>query len=370
MPVYRRKRTDGSLYETYTVDFTFRGTRIHVDTGLKSKAEANKWLNAKKRELAEDLASQRLTRRPRSLSLKQAMDRYVEERLSLSSSWKTSERYVVKKLMDEIGGHLPLHELSTATLAPLIARKLRSGLAPSTVKRELVILKAMHNHARDVWEYPGLRAIAWKKLVPKQPDVEIQIPTIGQVRDLFVNATPRLGNVIMFAVLTGLRRHEIKKLKVDMVDLNEKVIRFTGKGKKTVTLPLSSEAASVISLALTSRLSSTQPAKSSPVFDMTNFTREWNAARRKTGLQGTRFHDLRHVFATLFKANNNDPIHLMTAMRHSDVDTSLIYVHADKSSLLPSLEKVGQTLSQAFQNRSTPSLPWNEGEQPDKPTDE
>lgn len=374
MAVYRRKRPDGSLYETYTVDFIFRKVRVNADTGLRSKAEALKWQTAKKREVAEDLASQRLTRRPRSLSLKQALDRYVEEKLGLSRSYKKSEKYVVDKLVTEIGGHLPLHELSTATLSPLVARKLRSGLAASTIKRELTILKAMHNHARDVWEYPGLRAIAWRRLAPKGPEVEIKIPGVEKIRELFVAAPPRLGLVIMFAVLTGLRRHEIKKLEIANLDTSKATLRIMGKGQKEATLPLSSAAMFVASSAINLQRSSTQLGKLSHVFDMTNFTREWNAARKKAGLRGTRFHDLRHVFASLFRETTKDPLHLMNAMRHSDIDTSLIYVHADKSPLLPSLEKIGEALFPPSQTKSTPSLPWNEPTQQvlplDKPTDE
>lgn len=379
MSIYRRKRRDGTLAATYTADFEFQKVRIAEDTGATTKAEALKWVTAKRREILEDRASSRSIKKRSGMTLKEAMGRYVDEQLRKSSNYETSAKYVVDKLLKEIGPDVRLEDFSTALLKPVITRKEMDGLAPSTIRREIGILKAMHNHARDIWEYPSLKPVAWRKLSPSGGGKPIILPPLYKIRELVEAATPRMALVIEFAVLTGLRLHEIRKVRVQDFDPEQRTLHFSGKGKKEVNHPLSTAAVRVIasSLELQRRSAPTSPhlltqqGQSSKLFDTTNLRREWTDAKRRVGLSSMRFHDLRHVFATLMeKAAKGDPLTLMKAMRHSDVDTSLLYVHADNSRVSKSLEAVAEALSTASPKPSKPALVWKSDEPGETPTGE
>jgi integrase len=59
-----------------------------------------------------------------------------------------------------------------------------------------------------------------------------------------------------------------------------------------------------------------------------NFTTHWTRARTKAGLPTVRFHDLRHLSATLAATTGASTRELMARMGHSSPRAALIYQHA------------------------------------------
>lgn len=358
---FLRKKPNGGFYEGYWVDFEYRRTRVHQNTFETTRGGVDRWVRDKRAEIDREVeAALRLSTASRQMTVKEALERYWVEHLSLTlqnDTSKVTDRYRLSNLQSEPAMQKRLEDLTTADVKALTAKQLAAGLAPATVKRNLIPLMAMHNMARDVWEYP-VKTIAWKKVRPAIPKVEIIPPTIAEVRAIAMNAKPRLARVIMFAVLTGMRKHEIENLEWHNIRLataeTPGFVRIKGKGAKSVTLPLSS-AANLL-------LSSMLPAQSSHVFDMKNFQREWESARDRAGRRHTRFHDLRHAFATQFREGTKDPMALQQAMRHDDIATSQIYVHADKSALLPSLERVAEKFSGLLEISRITSPVENDGQ--------
>lgn len=349
----RRKRPDGSYYEGLCVDVWHRGHRINGNTGETTKAGVEKWLKDRKAEIDQRLAASRQsTALLRNLTVGTALARYLLEHLQFKvrKDWEPKEQEAARKeqaqrllrLGSAIGTDVRLTDLSTAIVQDAVAKQLAAGKKPQTIKRELVTpLKAMHVMATEVWEHQ-VRPISWKRiaLTLNAPKREIIPPTEEECGRLIEAATPRLAMAIMFALSTGFRLDEIYRARWDRfrpaTDTQPATLTIIGKGAKEVTLPLNSVATSLVL--------SMQRGPSSRIFDRTNYRREWDSARRKAGLPGTRFHDLRHAFATLFQSQVKDPLALKNAMRHSDISTSLIYVHADKSTLSQSLEAVATKL--------------------------
>lgn len=333
-PFYRRKRRDGTIEETWTVDKTYRGVRINRSSGLSNKKEARKWLAEQIEEVDRRLVSQPSTKGLKRYNLEDAFLEYWQKKLQFSRSAKV-DGFILKKLLTQFPQKMRIEDLSTAMVADWIALRKTSGLAPASINRYMSILRAAHTYMRDVMEYP-VRTIAWKKLSQRVPERVKTTPTPEEVDALIAAAHPKLAPAIKFAAITGLRWHEVYGLDWSSIDLDSRQMIVLGKGDKEVLLPLSSVA--------TSLLSSIPRGSSSRVFDPTNFRPRWNAARIAAGVH-IRFHDLRHAFATWLDQMGAPVQDIKQSMRHSNIATSLIYVDAKGRKLLPYLEKVGSLLN-------------------------
>jgi integrase len=345
MGLYRRKKRDGTKAETYSADFLYRGIRVSENTGALSRKDARRWIECRKIEIDQRLDDPR-NFNDSDLTIEQALSRYWEEKLHKSRSAFDTEVYMVKRLIRIMDAGKPLREMSTADVAKYISIRGES-VSAKTIIREVRILSATYNWARDVWEHP-VRPIAWQKIIPK-PEIRVRRhPSMEEVRALAAAASPRLQRVILFAVLTGLRKAEIKSLKCRQIDLKKREMILIGKGNKEAALPLSSTALSLIS--------SESQDPSRRVFDTANFRREWDKARTAAGLKHITFHGLRHAFATYLDDMGLPVTATKDAMRHSDIATTLLYVHADKKRLSDALETLGNTLDLSS-IRSTGSSP-------------
>lgn len=375
MALFKRKQRDGSLSETFHANFQYRGKRVVRNTFATTKKDGERWIKERKAEIDLE-GSQRSLKKNERLTLEMAGLRYWTEHLRHLPGGK-SEKYRLQQIIEEIGPGMMLEDLTTADMKALVARRQASGgVTGKTANRDLHPIKALHNMARDVWEYP-VKGIAWKKVKAKERKRALTIPTRDDLKALVTNVPmpvrgrstgiPRLAHVIMFAAITGLRRTEIKKVQWTHLRQNSEgmpLLWVRGKGEKEEVLPLSSAAISLIS---------SIPRTTSPfVFDLGSFNREWGATRDRAGLRHIRFHDLRHFFATtLRKAMREthgavDPLMLKDAMRHSDLATSYQYVHADNQELLPSLDLQAGKLTDLLSLLPT-SLPENE-QTPDDPS--
>ena len=64
------------------------------------------------------------------------------------------------------------------------------------------------------------------------------------------------------------------------------------------------------------------------LFNHANFyARQWHAACKVAGLEGTKFHTLRHTFISLRAREGTEPHVLMAWAGHSNITTTMIYTH-------------------------------------------
>lgn len=64
------------------------------------------------------------------------------------------------------------------------------------------------------------------------------------------------------------------------------------------------------------------------LFNHANFyARQWRAACKVAGLEGTKFHTLRHTFISLRAREGTEPQVLMAWAGHSSITTTMIYTH-------------------------------------------
>jgi integrase len=117
----------------------------------------------------------------------------------------------------------------------------------------------------------------------------------------------------------------------ELTDKPRGAVAAASAGRRTVSLPVVAAAALVEHLG-----SYSQPGPDGLVFTSTegallrrsNFNRRvWRPATRAVGLEGLRFHDLRHTSATLSIAAGASTRELMAGMGHSSSAAALRYQH-------------------------------------------
>jgi integrase len=137
--------------------------------------------------------------------------------------------------------------------------------------------------------------------------------------------------IILIALHTGMRRGEILRLKKSDLDFHRGEIRVTQTKideDRTITMneTLRAELLSHCS-GLTSDCLFVNPRTGRSIGDIKNaFTSACNDA----GIEGLRFHDLRHTASTRMGEAGVDPFTIAEIMGHKDIKTTARYTHATR----------------------------------------
>jgi integrase len=200
-----------------------------------------------------------------------------------------------------------LRDITTARLAKL-RQILERGRAPATVVRLLAPVKSV------------LRAAVTLGWIAKSPT--IQMPKIERGEPRFISRRefeklakelpPHVKAMARFSVETGQRYSSVAKLQWSAVDLKRRhafVTSSTSKSKRPIALPLNSAAVAVLRW---------QKSKH-PVYVFTDqlgrapvgsVKTAWLKAVKRAGLEGFRWHDLRHTWASWHTMAGTPPIAL------------------------------------------------------------
>lgn len=288
--------------------------------------------------------------------------------------------------------HLLPH-LATVTLAQLTpavvrrwhAGRLQAGVGRSTVAKAYRLLKTILNTAvadEVLARNPCLLRGAGSERTPERVP-----PTLLEAHALAEAIQPRWRMLVLLATWSGLRWGELVALRRGSVDLTHGRLTVTDQlvetahgvqlgppktdaGPRTVHIPPH------VLPELTEHLDRwVGPGPDAWLFCgplgaplvRRNFTVHWTRCRAEVGLPGIRFHDLRHLSATLAATTGATTRELMARMGHSSPRAALIYQHAaadrDRavaeamSGLAPSTAvRVGQTRSRRRQGAGSGQL--------------
>lgn len=177
---------------------------------------------------------------------------------------------------------------------------------------------------------------------------------VASVEDVFRLAdaiAPRFRAMVLVAAFTGLRLGELLGMTRGSVDLEEGTITVTGQiqelargghfhgppksdaGRRTVSLP-----PALLPAVVTHLDTWVDAGQDTLVFGGTSgkplrratFYKAWHSAVADVGLNGFRFHDLRHTGNTMAAATGASTKELMVRMGHSSSRAALLYQHATK----------------------------------------
>lgn len=305
------KRPNSPFWQT---EFVVRGTRIARSTGTTSRREAERF----ERELREEIRRQAVATagRPRpSLTVDQACGRYWLEHGSRLRGARDVERWL-RYIVVHLPADLPLRDLSASHVTEFVASMRRAGIGEISINRTVQALQGVHNRAGKLWEEP-IRVIGWK---PHKTREKPRVRWISehQAQAMLAHLPEPTRALVLFMLLTGIRRREAFELEWIRVHFDRQVIAIEVKGGDEREVPLSDEALEVLHAL---------PRDGDLVFDTTNWRKRYVAAKAAAGIQDFRWHDLRHTFAT-WLGQSGAPIEVIRELLgHSSISVTEKYRH-------------------------------------------
>lgn len=258
----------------------------------------------------------------------------IEEARSVGMAEYLSERRAdiepIYELKTELAGKI-CDELSKDDFSNLMSLMAMCGNSPSTIQKEIALIRAAFNVAIERWGWTGFENPAAGLPLGKSATV---IPTFSddQLKTLFQVArcteSQMAATAIELAVETLLRKSALLNMKWKDIDFQSKKVQVAVKKAKTkgaelVFIPLSDRAIELLQSLPTFGCDG-------KVFDglkVDALDGAFERARKKAGLDSLRFHDLRHIGATLCARAGMSANHIRLMLGHKTLFMSLVYVN-------------------------------------------
>lgn len=223
----------------------------------------------------------------------EAAKRWLDGR---TTKWTKQEHHYIEVLSHYLDG-LPLGRITKGVLADLRDDMLKTR-AVSTVNRYLTVLRSVLNMARDEWE--------WIDTVPKIKRMEessrIRYIDKDEARRLIRELPSHLKDKVIFALTTGLRDANVRELRWEEVDLQNRMVTIEGvkmKNGKPLSIPLNDTAYDVLWKRFRAKDKNAEwvfAYGGRPV--QRSNTKAFRKALKRAGIENFRWHDLRHTWAS------------------------------------------------------------------------
>ena len=352
-----KTRTKGIYTEadgSKTVSKTWKGERIFTRLGSVGQYEAENWLHD---EIERRVREQERQKSSRYLFAECAA-RYLKESQNKASIESISIHVVA---VVPFIGHLEVQKIHDGTLEKFIEARLVDGVKPSTINRALEVVRTILNKAARI--YRDEEGMPWLKQAPPVITMLEESPRLpyplswDEQSTLFKLLPKHLGNMVLFAVNSGLRDENVCGLKwaweVIVPELGRSVFvippEFHKTGKRTkrpLVVILNDVAWSIINgqrgrdstFVFVYRQERRKnfdlvPAMQYHRIDTMNNS-AWQKARKIAGLTSVRVHDLRHTYATRLRAAGVAQEDRATLLGHATKTMAEHYAAADIGRLI------------------------------------
>jgi integrase len=348
----------------YYAEFQLDGRRflISTKTGNRKEAEvAEKQLKASVRaDLDRAKAGQGAP-----LTIDHAAGRYWSEVGKHHAGSATTFRDI-ERLIAYFGKNKRLDEITDADVAALVAwrrnqqvwgRKGGAAISPSTVNRSTIEpLAKIFTRAKRTWRQSFPMEPQWRDHLLKEPEEHVRELHEGEGEALAGAIRDDYAPWLEFASLTGLR-HQETLIRWSDVNWAAKTISRMGKGDRPVTTPITDAVAEILEplkghhpesvFTYVCRRSSDDRIKGKRYPLTREGTKtEWRRARSRSGVEGLRFHDLRHDVGTKILRQTGNLKLVQQVLNHRDIKTTTRYAHVLESEKAAALE--------AFARRRSP----------------
>ena len=255
------------------------------------------------------------------------------------------DRHRLARLEAALGSQTPLASITASRIAEYKAARLRATItrdgvpepiSPSTLNRELAALRTLLRLAHDEWE-----------ALDRVPRIKLEREAQGRLRYLEDDERARLevacsksrnrdlAGIVTVALETGLRKGELLGLTWDRVDMSRGVLRLevTKSGRRR-EVPMRQAVYDV--------LAAWPGEHVGRVFPKVDIRKAFETAVAAAQLDGFRFHDLRHSFASTFMMAGGTLQTLRLILGHASLTMTLRYAHLSPDHLRGEMERTAK----------------------------
>jgi integrase len=192
------------------IDKVIYGTRICESTGTGDLEEAQSLLMRR----VQAAKAMRLYGARQSHTFREAATKYLEENQHKRSLERDARALAT---IDPYIGELPLRRVHHGTLQPFVQARLKAGISPGTINRDLAVVRRILNLSARLWRDDSDRP--WLDTPPliqmqRHPNKRPPYPlSIEEERLLFSELDAHLVKMALFKVNTGLREQEVVNLR-------------------------------------------------------------------------------------------------------------------------------------------------------------
>ena len=303
--------------ENYYIDFTFHGKRIRQMIGPSRKG-VEAVIAKKKAEIAENKFLD-IRKDPELIGFHEFAVDYLEltKPNKKQSSW--SREISVMRRLDKRFGKKIFQQITTDEVERYKIKRLRDGVMPATINRELALLKTMFTKALEWNKVNSNPAKAVKLLDGENERVRYLMP--DELNSLLSNCSGILKAIVTVAVNTGLRKGEILGLLWQNVNLDLRIIsilKMDTKNKTRRDIPMN-EAVKTTLRQMKRRGPFVFCREDGKPFQNSGVRKSFEKAVRESGITDFRFHDLRHTFASNLVMAGVDILKVKELLGHKEM---------------------------------------------------
>lgn len=280
------------------VDKTIGGKRIQRRAG-RSKSDARELLSMledqarRKRLFPEEVRAEKSR-----ISIAELVARYEEEATNNLRSYKRV-LYFRRLWVEFLGPNTNIRDIEPAQVEAYKAERLRAGLSPTTVNKEVKALKRLYNLAVEDGLLKANPLARVKNL--RQPSWRLRWLSEDEEARLKAECDPELWRLIEIAFLSGLRQGEQRNMTRDQVNLKANFLHVPDRknsGRTELPMGRRLRAAVEAQLELGTPWLCPNRTRTNRIDKSTLYNREFMPAVRRAGIEDFTWHDLRHTFCS------------------------------------------------------------------------
>lgn len=320
--------------QVWWMSFTHRGKQVRKPTNVKDKKLAEKIYHKVMTQLAEGQWLDKLEGEDKTF--KELADKYINEYAKLNKrSWQKDQERLNNHLIPFFG-ELIVTEISPKVISAYKGHRYQKDISPSTINRELTIMKHMYTMAVREWEWCRDNPVKRVRMEKEGPPRDRWL-TYEEEKRLLDTCPAWLKEIVTFALNTGMRQGEILGLRWKDVNLFKGIVilDMTKNGERR-SIPLNKTTWELLKTKAKVRYLAGDYVFTNDAgnkMDGGNLRTDYMKVLKKAKIEAFTFHDLRHTFATRLVQRGIDLYKVQKLLGHRDNKTTQRYAHHYPESL-------------------------------------
>ena len=333
------------------------GRRFRERKTLNRLDLAKEWRRSRQTDAARGEIRKRKERS--SIAFGELADEYAENwsKVEKRETTQYRERTITKNLK-ACFGQMMISGMVRRDIERYVAKRKGDGVKPTTINRELALLKHILRKAVD-WDYLEINPASGVK--HQRVEVpEFSILTEEEMDRFIDKASPHLRTIFILALNTGMRRGEIFRLEWRDVDFDQGIITVRKpKNYETRYIPMNASVRDALAtqprrIVVDSEATGRVERRACPyVFSnddgspLKAIDTGFQASLNRAGItKHFRFHDMRHTFASHLVMKGVDMRTVAKLMGHKDIKQTMRYAHLAPDHLQAAVEVLTRRESQ------------------------